>query len=81
MSAATARLPSRFPAGTKFVVEGEDAADGRVRIVARYLVDPDGTRVNLLESSPRLVECCTRKRAAARHRRATQRREDRAMFQ
>ena len=52
---ATARLPRRFPAGTKFVVEGEDAADGRVRIVARHLVYPDGTRVDLLGGAPRLV--------------------------
>ncbi len=55
--AAANRLPSRFPAGTKFVVEGEDAADGQLRIVARYLVYPDGTRVDLLEGAQRLFDC------------------------
>ena len=75
---ATARLPSRFPAGTKFVVEGEDAAGG-LRIVKRYLVYPDGTQVDLLSGAPRLVECCAHRAAGAtRHRRAAQHREDRA---
>lgn len=65
------RLPHRLPAGTKFVVEGEDMADGRVRIVARYLVYPDGTQLNVLAGSPRV--CGRRDRpkvTARRHRRA-----------
>jgi hypothetical protein len=76
MPAATARLPSRFPAGTKFVVEGEDAADGGVRIVARYLVYPDGTQVDLLAGAPRRFDCRARRTVGAtRHRRAAQHRE------
>jgi len=59
------RLPSRFPAGTKFVVEGEDAAGGGTRIVARYLVYPDGKRVDLLDGGARVFECCTRKARGA----------------
>jgi hypothetical protein len=42
-----ADLPSRFPVGTRYVVEGEDGKDGALRIVARYLIYPDGTRVDL----------------------------------
>jgi len=79
---ATARLPSRFPAGTKFVVEGEDAAGGRLRIVKRYLVYPDGTQVDLLGAASRLVECCAHRAAGAtRHRRAAQHCEDRVALQ
>lgn len=79
---APARLPSRFPAGTKFVVEGEDAAGGGVRIVKRYLVYPDGTRLDLMAGAPRVFTCCARRAAgAARHRRAPQHREERAALQ
>lgn len=77
MPTATARLPSRFPTGTRFVVEGEDAAGGRMRIVARYLVYPDGTRVNLMHRTPGTFECRAGKRVAARHRHAARHREDR----
>lgn len=76
MPGATPRLPSRFPPGTKFVVEGEDAAGGRVRIVARYLVYPDGTQIDLLAGMPRLFDCyAERAISATRHRRAAQHRE------
>ncbi len=78
MSAAMPRLPRRLPAGTKFVVEGEDAADGGVRIVARYLVYPDGRRINLLIGAPRGVAFCARRTArATRHRRIAHHRENR----
>jgi hypothetical protein len=70
MSAARTRLPRRFPAGAKLVVEGEDAAGGGVRIVKRYLVYPDGRRINLLAGAPRVVECCdTRAAGTTRQRR------------
>jgi hypothetical protein len=65
------RLPRRIPAGTKFVVEGEDTADGRLRIVARYLVYPDGTQLNVLAGSPRVYGRRDRPKVTARrHRRA-----------
>ena len=35
-------LPSRFPVGTRFVIEGRE---GRIRL--RYLEFPDGRKVNL----------------------------------
>ena len=82
MSAATVRLPSRFPAGTKFVVEGEDAAGGGVRIVKRYLVYPDGTKVDLLAGAPRVFDCCARRVIrTTRRRRAVLHGENRTALQ
>jgi hypothetical protein len=43
MSSSVLRLPSRFPVGTRFVIEGRS---GRIRL--RYLEFPDGRQVNLL---------------------------------
>lgn len=41
------RLPSRFPVGTKFVIEGrrggEGQGDDEVQVYSRYLEFPDGT--------------------------------------
>ncbi|HKY87776.1 MAG TPA: hypothetical protein VJL90_13515 [Pseudorhodoplanes sp.] len=50
MSRSLARpfvLPREFPEGTRFVVEGRPDPDGKTRIVSRYLVFPDGRRVDL----------------------------------
>ena len=47
MSQRIERLPSRFPVGTKFVIEGRGGADGRLRVLSRYLEFPDGTFVRL----------------------------------
>jgi hypothetical protein len=44
------RLPSRFPVGTRYVVEGEPAKGGKLRIVSRYLVMPSGVRYDLMNS-------------------------------
>jgi hypothetical protein len=41
------RLPGRFPVGTKYVVEGRDAGDGRLRIRLRLLEFPDGRKIRL----------------------------------
>ncbi len=45
MTSVTSGLPSRFPVGTKFVIEGRPGGKGRV--FSRYLEFPDGTRVRL----------------------------------
>ncbi len=42
MSSLVARLPSRFPVGTRFVIEGRG---GRIQL--RYLEFPDGRQVEL----------------------------------
>jgi hypothetical protein len=39
--AYSSKLPTRFPVGTKFVIEGRK--DGEGQIVSRYLEFPDGT--------------------------------------
>jgi len=49
------RLPSRFPVGTKFVIEGR-----RGQVFSRYLEFPDGTCIRLPKR--------TSKRAAPRRR-------------
>lgn len=47
MSQRIERLPSQFPVGTKFVIEGRSGAGGRLRVSSRYLEFPDGTFVRL----------------------------------
>jgi hypothetical protein len=41
------RLPSRFPVGTRYVVEGRSGGEGRLHIQSRYLEFPDGRHVAL----------------------------------
>jgi hypothetical protein len=47
MSSLVDRLPSRFPVGTRYVIEGRGGAQGRLRIHLRYLEFPDGRHVEL----------------------------------
>ena len=41
------RLPSRFPVGTRYVIEGRRARQGRLDVRSRYLEFPDGRHVYL----------------------------------
>jgi len=43
MAYGSGRLPSRFPVGTKFVIEGKRGGEGQVQVFSRYLEFPDGT--------------------------------------
>jgi hypothetical protein len=43
MAYSSNRLPSRFPIGTKFVIEGRRGGEGQVQVYSRYLEFPDGT--------------------------------------
>ncbi len=43
MASSSNRLPSRFPVGTKFVIEGRRGGEGEVQVYSRYLEFPDGT--------------------------------------
>ena len=43
MPSSSSRLPSRFPVGTKFVIEGRRGGEGQVQVFSRYLEFPDGT--------------------------------------
>jgi hypothetical protein len=47
VSSSAARLPSRFPVGTRFVIEGRG---GRIHL--RYLEFPDGRQVVLPAEAP-----------------------------
>ena len=54
-------LPSRFPIGTKFVIEGKRAGEGKVQVFNRYIEFPDGTLLRL----PKRRTKPGRRRAAA----------------
>jgi hypothetical protein len=41
------RLPTRFPLGTKFVIEGRPGGEGQVQVLSRHLEFPDGTFLRL----------------------------------
>ncbi len=43
MAYGSDRLPSRFPVGTKFVIEGKRGREGQTQVFSRYLEFPDGT--------------------------------------
>jgi hypothetical protein len=47
MSSLVDRLPSRFPVGTRYVIEGRAGGEGPLRIHLRYLEFPDGRQVEL----------------------------------
>jgi hypothetical protein len=69
MESPADRLPSRFPVGTRYVVEGRGGGEGRLRIHLRYLEFPDGRHVDL----PVDLADSTRSRRRRRDRRATAR--------
>jgi hypothetical protein len=41
------RVPRRLPIGTTYVVEGYGGGQGNLRVIARYLLMPDGHRINV----------------------------------
>jgi hypothetical protein len=47
MGSLADRLPSRFPVGTRYVVEGRGGSQGQLRICSRYLEFPDGRQIDL----------------------------------
>ena len=51
MARRFSRLPSRFPVGTKLVIEGRRAGEGKVHVIKRYLEFLDGTHM-LLPTRP-----------------------------
>ena len=60
MGGEVVRLPSRFPVGTRYVIEGRGG-----RICLRYLEFPDGRKVDL----PADLAARTKSRSAAGRRR------------
>ncbi|MFY9686147.1 MAG: hypothetical protein WAJ88_10155 [Pseudolabrys sp.] len=53
MAYSSSRLPSRFPVGTKFVIEGKRHGEGQVQVFSRYLEFPDGTFLPLPAHPPK----------------------------
>jgi hypothetical protein len=47
MAYRSSELPSRFPVGTKFVIEGRPRGKGQVQVSKRYIEFPDGTFIRL----------------------------------
>jgi hypothetical protein len=47
MGSQSRPLPTRFPVGTRYVIEGRSGAHGRLRVQSRYLEFPDGRLVQL----------------------------------
>jgi hypothetical protein len=66
MAFRSTHLPSRFPVGTKFIVEGRRAGEGELHVIKRYLEFPDGKLVRL-PVRPKSKQAAHRSRNA-RHR-------------
>jgi hypothetical protein len=66
------RLPSRFPVGIRYILEGEPGTGGKLRIVSRYVVMPNGRRYDLMTPAERARNPAdrARKRRARIERRA-----------
>ena len=47
-----ARIPKRVPVGTKYIIEGKSRGPGQVQVFSRYLVFPDGRRLELPADRP-----------------------------
>lgn len=45
--ARSTRMPKRFPVGTRYVVEGRNGLKGVFQVSARYLLLPNGRRLDL----------------------------------
>ncbi|MGI8524748.1 MAG: hypothetical protein ACR2K5_00965 [Pseudolabrys sp.] len=67
MAYSASRLPSRFPVGTKFVIEAHRGKEGQV--YSRFLEFPDGTSLPL----PSRRAATSRKSAAHAQRRSVKR--------
>lgn len=61
-------LPSRFPVGTKFVIESRPRGNGRVPVVTRFIEFPDGTFVRL-PARPAACDAHVAKRRSSRRAR------------
>jgi hypothetical protein len=50
-----ARIPKLVPVGTKYVIEGKRRGEGEIHIFSRFLIFPDGRRVELPSDVPPLA--------------------------
>jgi hypothetical protein len=44
-------LPTRFPAGTHYVIEGRPGKSGKLQIVSRQLILPNGQQIEVSPTS------------------------------
>ena len=49
-----ARLPRRFPVGTRYVLEGIPAPEGQLQVISRLIVLPNGQQFDLTHEAPEL---------------------------
>jgi hypothetical protein len=66
------RLPRRFPVGTRYVLEGIPAKAGRLQVISRLLVLPNGKQFDLTDDRLDLQPRRPARRSTARRRRAKQ---------
>jgi hypothetical protein len=69
MAYRSSTLPSRFPIGTKFVIEGRRGREGQMQVFSRYLEFPDGTFVPLPAPPAQRKSGAIRRSAKSRGRR------------
>ena len=62
MAYGSTRLPSRFPVGTKFVIEGHPGGEGQVQVYSRFLEFPDGTFLRLPTKTARRKSAASERR-------------------
>jgi len=73
MAYRSTRLPSRFPVGTKFVIESGRPGEGQELVYSRYIEFPDGTSVTLpARAAPKLRKRASVKAASVPRRRGRQ---------
>lgn len=61
-------LPTRFPVGARYVVEGHGGEDGRLRVFSRYVLLPGGQRINIPSDLGQLPRIRTPRSKARRSR-------------
>ena len=66
----SSRLPKYFPVDTVYVVEGHSDEDGGLRVSARYVMLPDGRRINVPARLPGAAPARTQRRWRASSLRA-----------
>ncbi len=67
MRSRSSELPTRFPVGTRYVVEGSRLLQGGLRVRSRFLEFPDGRHLDLPVHNP--DRALSGRRAAGRPRR------------
>ena len=64
MAYSSNSLPSRFPVGTKFVIEGRRGGEGKMQVFSRFIEFPDGTMLPLPKRPGRKSDPAAGRRAA-----------------